>query len=568
VALSDLHKWRDDGSWVAGDLDALQKRRSRRVIVSALDDQRAMNYGPYPGRSLFTGCLFDGLSGGLAMPGRYATTGRELGQYLRTCVATYTQSAQTPDCGAFELDDCGDIMLPIVSPAVAGGTDDGARPRSPAAHLCPPEGSPAVMQAPPAETAASRESSPGPVRVAASTMPGSARVNQVAHSKSTRHGLATIGLVILGIGAAFAYTVTNDSPIAGDLPTMRGSAAAPDGSPALSAPASTADASTVASASTAPHKPAGPADAPTAVGKRDSDDRVPPGDDTPPSWAPSRETRTQLSAKSVAAGPSKASDEVTAAWRRRKELQAEDEKRILEHVDKQLARPRNDERHFSYRILRGQLLLLRVIRSAGLPAAEYLPSLRGYVDNQLALIKELQTVQSTRGLPPFIGFHHLAPGDSELAESAGVREPGDYVFVSPHVVMRDLAALLMFGTPPFFDSSFRIRDEDDELDMREPEPTCYYKLDHDWSALAIRLLDDALGEISAHGVPYKEREAVQALQEYAHVYLVLGQPKQAVAKLQSILTTYPRSDEFNKVQRELEDLSNGEAEVPKCRDPR
>jgi hypothetical protein len=43
VALGALHKWRDDGADPATELAALQARRSRRVITSALDDQRAMD---------------------------------------------------------------------------------------------------------------------------------------------------------------------------------------------------------------------------------------------------------------------------------------------------------------------------------------------------------------------------------------------------------------------------------------------------------------------------------------------------------------------------------------------
>jgi hypothetical protein len=118
VALSELHKWRGQAG-PAGGLEALQARRSRCVITSALDDQRAMDGGPYPGHSLFTGCLIEGLSGGLGDSERRAVTGREIGEYLQRRVRSYPHTEQTPDFGAFELDDRGDLIVPILSPEAA-----------------------------------------------------------------------------------------------------------------------------------------------------------------------------------------------------------------------------------------------------------------------------------------------------------------------------------------------------------------------------------------------------------------------------------------------------------------
>lgn len=115
VALGALHKWRDEGPEPSTELAALQARRSRRVITSALDDQRAMDGGPYPGHSLFTGCLIEAFSGGLAEGGRRAATGRELGLYLQKRVRSYPPSTQTPDFGTFELDDRGDIVVPTLA---------------------------------------------------------------------------------------------------------------------------------------------------------------------------------------------------------------------------------------------------------------------------------------------------------------------------------------------------------------------------------------------------------------------------------------------------------------------
>ncbi|HEX8111088.1 MAG TPA: caspase family protein [Kofleriaceae bacterium] len=114
-ALNELYKWRDGTALSTTQLEVLRARRSRRIITSALDDQRAMDSGPYLGHSLFTGCLIEGLSGGLARGEQCVTTGRELGEYLHKRVRNFPGSMQTPDVGAFELDDRGDIVIPILS---------------------------------------------------------------------------------------------------------------------------------------------------------------------------------------------------------------------------------------------------------------------------------------------------------------------------------------------------------------------------------------------------------------------------------------------------------------------
>lgn len=116
-----IPRWRGS-SGVPTELDALRSRRSRLIIASALDDQRAMDSGPVVGHSLFTGCLIEGISGGCARTGRRVVTGQEIGQYLQQRVRSYSQSAQTPVYGPFELDKQGDIVVPVldeIAPAAA-----------------------------------------------------------------------------------------------------------------------------------------------------------------------------------------------------------------------------------------------------------------------------------------------------------------------------------------------------------------------------------------------------------------------------------------------------------------
>lgn len=121
IALGSLIKWRG----VASEEDSLEQlslRRSRRIITSALEEQQALDNGPVSGHSLFTGCLIEALTGGLARTRKRVVTGSELGLYVQQRVSTYPGARQTPDFGALELDDRGEILLrlPTVSPEPPG----------------------------------------------------------------------------------------------------------------------------------------------------------------------------------------------------------------------------------------------------------------------------------------------------------------------------------------------------------------------------------------------------------------------------------------------------------------
>jgi hypothetical protein len=115
IALGSVIKWRSSTAGRDGSLDELRRRQSRRVITSALGDQRAMDSGPVHGHSLFTGCLIEALTGGLARDGHREATGSELGIYVQRRVTSYTGSQQTPDFGTLELDHRGELIVPLAS---------------------------------------------------------------------------------------------------------------------------------------------------------------------------------------------------------------------------------------------------------------------------------------------------------------------------------------------------------------------------------------------------------------------------------------------------------------------
>jgi hypothetical protein len=90
----------------------LVTRMSRKVITSARRDQRALDGGPVPDHSLFTGTLIDGLDNKKAdLDGNNLVTSSELGLYVQQQVGQASKSEQTPDCGSFLLDDRGEMVI-------------------------------------------------------------------------------------------------------------------------------------------------------------------------------------------------------------------------------------------------------------------------------------------------------------------------------------------------------------------------------------------------------------------------------------------------------------------------
>jgi uncharacterized caspase-like protein len=132
IALSSAVKWgRDSGALIGLPFAVANTRPSRLVITSALDDEQAMDSGPMPGHSLFTGCLMEALTGGvppLGMNnGRPTTIGSEIGRYVRNRVQTYPGRPgwqQTPDLGTFDYDERGEMLIPVLirDDVVAGPT--------------------------------------------------------------------------------------------------------------------------------------------------------------------------------------------------------------------------------------------------------------------------------------------------------------------------------------------------------------------------------------------------------------------------------------------------------------
>lgn len=92
----------------------LGSRISRKVITSARREQFALDGGPIPGHSLFTGTLIDGLNWGKAdLDSNGLITSSELGLFIQQKVGQASEAAQTPDFGSFYIDDRGEMIISL-----------------------------------------------------------------------------------------------------------------------------------------------------------------------------------------------------------------------------------------------------------------------------------------------------------------------------------------------------------------------------------------------------------------------------------------------------------------------
>ena len=110
IALHAPYRSRGARREAHGALTMLQARASRRVITSAIGDEPALDNGPRDGQSLFTGCLLDVLDDAIRTGDRL--TGSALGLRVQTRVSDYQGWTQTPDFGAFDGDDRGELVIP------------------------------------------------------------------------------------------------------------------------------------------------------------------------------------------------------------------------------------------------------------------------------------------------------------------------------------------------------------------------------------------------------------------------------------------------------------------------
>lgn len=122
IALESVRRVRGTATIPAVSFESLRRRRSRRVIASAMDDQLALDGGPVPGHSLFAGGLIDALTTG---DGGHVT-GIELALQVRNYVMRH-EPQQTPGVGVFDLHASGEMVIALGTPAASAGGSPAGR---------------------------------------------------------------------------------------------------------------------------------------------------------------------------------------------------------------------------------------------------------------------------------------------------------------------------------------------------------------------------------------------------------------------------------------------------------
>ena len=126
LALSEGKEFKTRGGSSLTVPEDLMGRRSRHVITSAMDTQKAFDDNErYPGNSLFTGWLLEGLrraaeGGSVDEPSPDqnedgALTVSEIASFVSGRVSAISDARQTPDHGTFELDQRGELVIRLDS---------------------------------------------------------------------------------------------------------------------------------------------------------------------------------------------------------------------------------------------------------------------------------------------------------------------------------------------------------------------------------------------------------------------------------------------------------------------
>ena len=122
LALTEGREFKTRGGSSLTVPEDLMRRRSRHVITSAMDTQKAFDDNErYPGNSLFTGWLLEGFrraaEGGSSdepSPDQNedgALTVSEIAAFVSGRVSAISDARQTPDHGTFELDQRGELVM-------------------------------------------------------------------------------------------------------------------------------------------------------------------------------------------------------------------------------------------------------------------------------------------------------------------------------------------------------------------------------------------------------------------------------------------------------------------------
>jgi TolB-like protein len=253
---------------------------------------------------------------------------------------------------------------------------------------------------------------------------------------------------------------------------------------------------------------------------------------------------------------------------------------LIERVDRRLAelerRGDEDEELFAFRILRGDILLRQVAQSVNKPKAELRARLDAYRKNQERHLDEAMrhAHKHTTDYEMRVSCLKCIDDDTNrLVRELELHHPSLSESTSPHEIAMDLAALLMFGVVPEDSRGPRVKME---------RAVCFYKLDAAYAKASLAALDRGLQAVDEQAAAerdraggWREERTIDLYQLQAVVFLALGKPEEAVAKLQAILTRYPKSRHFAETEAYLraalsgkDRLPDGHPLLPACVDPK
>jgi hypothetical protein len=259
----------------------------------------------------------------------------------------------------------------------------------------------------------------------------------------------------------------------------------------------------------------------------------------------------------------------------------ESEDVLLARVDERLADLErrgavDDEEHFAFRILRGDLLLRRVALRLDRPAAELRPEVAAYLRNQERHLDEAMANARKHPSRYEMRVTCLKCIDDEtnrLLRELELHHPTLSRSTSPDEIATDLAAVLIFGVVG--EDSFGPR-------VKMGRPVCLHRLDPAFGKASLAALERALKAVDEQAAADRDRaggwrdgHTIELYQMQALVWLALGKAEDAVARLQTILTRYPKSSHFAETEAMLravlagaDKLPDGSPVLPRCADPR
>lgn len=198
--------------------------------------------------------------------------------------------------------------------------------------------------------------------------------------------------------------------------------------------------------------------------------------------------------------------------------------------------------HFGALIAKGKLQLDLIVQlgdggaiGVKMPdGPEYPRQVREWLTSIDALLDALKQSRAAGSDPP------TSPGLpaelSAIVEENNLETDSHWAFLSEWEVAGDTAVFLATGDAPL-----RIED-------LSPAPVAF---DRRLGDRALELIDDALVQCEKYDDRYKERELVRLHRKKAEILVALGRKAQAIAELQSTLDAFPKSDEYDYVERDL-----------------